>query len=183
MDSLDEAILADLVARIGRNADRGAFARIFQHFAPRLKAYLARLGADPSQAEEVLQEVMLSVWRRAGQFDPALASVSTWIYTIARNKRIDRLRREKWPDWQRDDPAFIPESVDAADVLHEIAENGARLRVAMGRLPVEQAALLEMAYFQDKSHRSIADETNLPLGTVKSRIRLALGRLRDALKD
>lgn len=131
----------------------------------------------------MIQEVMLVVWRRSSSFDAKLASVATWIYTIARNKRIDRLRREKWVDWQQDDPAFMPEDAQAADTIHETAEDGARLRGAIKSLPVEQAALLEMAYFQDKSHRAIADETKLPLGTVKSRIRLALNRLRDALKE
>jgi RNA polymerase sigma-70 factor (ECF subfamily) len=183
MDLQDDSSLADLVGRIARDGDRLAFAQLFSFFAPRLKSFLLRQGADAPAAEELIQEVMLAVWRRAASFDPSLASVSTWIYTIARNKRIDAIRREKWPDWRRDDEAYVPELSDSAEVLHEAAQAGARLRIAIRTLPVEQAVLLEMAYFQDKSHRAIADETKLPLGTVKSRIRLALARLREALKE
>ena len=171
-----------LITRVARHQDRAAFAALFDHFAPRVKAYLMRLGTDDGAAEELAQEVMLAVWRRAASFNPALASASTWIFTIARNKRIDRLRRERRPEIDPDDPALVPDPAVGADIALDHAETGDRLRAAIDSLPAEQARLLVMAYFEDKSHRAIAVETRLPLGTVKSRIRLALGRLRAALE-
>jgi RNA polymerase sigma factor (sigma-70 family) len=174
--------LDELIARVARHQDRAAFAALFDHFAPRVKAYLMRLGADDGGAEELAQEVLLAVWRRAASFNPALASVGTWVFTIARNKRIDRLRRERRPELDPDDPALVPDPAVGADVALDHAQTGGRLRAAIGSLPEEQAQLLRMAYFEDKSHRAIAAETRLPLGTVKSRIRLALIRLRAALE-
>jgi RNA polymerase sigma-70 factor (ECF subfamily) len=178
----DDLGLPALLDRVARLQDRTAFATLFNHFAPRLKGYLMRLGSDDGTAEEVVQEVMLTVWRRAASFDPALASIGTWVFTIARNRRIDRLRRERRPEALADDPSFVPDPVDGADVAFEAAETGERLRIAMATLPPEQSDLLKMAYYQDKSHREIAEETRLPLGTVKSRIRLALIRLRASIQ-
>ncbi len=177
-----ERPFVDLIRRIAGERDRDAFVALFGHFAPRVKAYLLRLGADDASAEELVQEVMLAVWRRAASFNPALAAVSTWVFTIARNKRIDRLRRERHPELDPDDPALAPDPVIGADSAVEIAQIGVRLRGALATLPDEQRSLLEMAFFEDKSHRAIAAETRLPLGTVKSRIRLALARLRVALE-
>ena len=178
-----ERPFAALIVRIARHQDRAAFGLLFGHFAPRVKAYLMRLGADDGTAEELTQEVMLVIWRRAASFNPALAGVGTWVFTIARNKRIDRLRRERRPEMDPHDPALVPDPVESADAQLEAVETGDRLRDAIHTLPPEQADLLRMAYFEDKSHRAIADETRLPLGTVKSRIRLALGRLRAALEQ
>lgn len=181
--SHDEARLPALLSLVARQQDRAAFAELFGYFAPRLKSYLMRLGSDEGLAEEVVQEVMITVWRRAGSFDPALAGVSTWVFTIARNRRIDRLRREKRPEAIATDPAFVPEPAEAADVVIETAQLGDRLRQAIAGLPPEQSDLLKMAYYQDKSHSAIAAETRLPLGTVKSRIRLALMRLRQSIGE
>lgn len=171
--------LADLVARIAATQDRQAFALLFRHFAPRIKAYVMRVGADSASAEEIMQEVMLSIWHRAHQFDPSIAAVSTWVFTIARNKRIDAFRRERFLNAVIE----IPATVDSADLAFEAAENGERLQAALRALPPKQSVLLEMAYFQNKSHHVIAHEMKLPLGTVKSRIRLGLSKLRAALKD
>ncbi len=178
-----ERRLVDLIGRIARHRERAAFVALFDHFAPRIKAYLARLGCDDASAEELTQEVMLAVWRRAASFNPGLAAVSTWVFTIARNKRIDRLRRERRPEIEPDDPALVPEPEAPADVALEAAQAGGRLRAAIAGLPDEQQQLVLMAFFEDKSHRAIAAETRLPLGTVKSRIRLALIRLRGALES
>jgi RNA polymerase sigma factor (sigma-70 family) len=177
------AALADLVRAIAAERDRAAFVQVFEHFAPRVKGYLMRLGVDASVAEELMQDVMLTVWRRADTFDPRLASVGTWLFTIARNKRIDALRRGRRPEWSPDDPALTPDPVDGADVAYDLVQSGARLRAAVDNLSDDQSKLLLMAYYQDKSHSEIAAETGVPLGTVKSRIRLALARLRDAMKD
>jgi RNA polymerase sigma-70 factor (ECF subfamily) len=173
----------DLMAAIAERRDRDAFAQLYAHFTPRLKAYLMRQGTDDGLAEEVAQEAMLTVWHRAGSFDPAKAGVSTWIFTIARNKRIDRLRRERFPEVDPNDPALVPLSPALADSELVRVQDEVRLRQALRALPPEQAELLNLAFFQDKSHSTIADQCSLPLGTVKSRIRLALQRLRNDLKD
>jgi len=174
--SLD-AQIRDLGA-VARAQDRAAFARLFAHFAPRVKAYLLRLGAERAQAEDLMQEVMLAVWRKAPAYDPKLASPSTWIFAIARNRRIDALRRDKRAALDPDDPGLLPE----AELLPDrILDNGAwerRLAGAIAGLPPEQAQMLRLAYFEDRSHGDIAAHLGLPLGTVKSRLRLAIARLR-----
>jgi RNA polymerase sigma-70 factor (ECF subfamily) len=173
--------LAELVRRIAAEADRAAFAELFGLLAPRVKGFLVRLGCDGATAEEIAQDVMLTVWHRAGQFDRSQAAVTTWVFTIARNRRIDRLRRDRWIEPERDDPHFFEGSVESAETDVEIAERQARLHQAIADLPEEQAQLIYMAYFQDKAHSGIATERNLPLGTVKSRLRLAMLRLKKAL--
>ena len=179
----DADALAALVEAIARRRDRQAFARLFDHLMPRLKAYAMRLGADGPTAEEVAQEVMLLVWRKAETFEPARASVTTWVFTIARNKRIDFLRRARRPELDPNDPALVPDAPVAADDAVNRQDSEQRLRTAIGTLPPAQADLLVMAYFEDRSHRHIAAATRLPLGTVKSRIRLALERLRKSFED
>jgi len=173
--------LAFWLGRVAEFRDRTAFALLFGHFAPRLKGYLVRLGCEVGTAEELMQDVMLTVWRRAESFDAAQAGVSTWIYTIARNRRIDRLRSERHPTIDPDDPLLVPDAAETALQGIETAEREHSLRSAIGRLPKEQAELLQMAFFEDRPHSGIAAATQLPLGTVKSRIRLALARLRREL--
>lgn len=180
---LDAAELTGLVQAVARDRDRAAFAALFSHFAPRLKTYVMRLGASAATADELVQETMLTLWRRADSFDPRQANASTWIFTIARNKRIDALRRENRPELDPSDPAFTPAPVPAADEAMAASESEQMLRQAITQLPQEQADLLRICYYGDKSHRQIALELGLPLGTVKSRLRLALGRLRLVLKD
>ena len=177
----DRAQLADWLDAVARDQDRDAFARLFDHFAPRVKGYVIRLGADHAAAEEVVQDVMLTVWRKAHLFDRRQASVSTWLFTIARNRRIDLIRRAKRADLDPDDPHFAPDPEPAPDETLEATQAEARLHDAIMDLPAEQVELLQMAFFRGLSHRAIADETGIPLGTVKSRLRLAFGRLRTAL--
>lgn len=175
--------LEEMIQAIARDRSRPAFAGLFEYFAPRLKSYVMRLGADERAAEEVVQETMLMVWRKAGGFDPRRAAASTWIFTIARNKRIDRIRREKRPEIDPSDPVLAGESPEPADLPLQRRQHGDRLHAAISALPKEQAALVRLAFFNDMSHRDIASERSLPLGTVKSRIRLALLRLRRELED
>ncbi|WP_209781244.1 sigma-70 family RNA polymerase sigma factor [Azospirillum agricola] len=175
--------LEDLLVAVGREQDRLAFGALFGHFAPRLKTYLRRLGCESGAAEELVQEVMLLVWRRAETYDPAQASASTWVFTIARNKRVDSLRREQRPEIDPSDPALVPEADEPADRRVEARQSNDRLRAALKDLPPEQAELLRMAYFEDKPHSVISAEHGIPLGTVKSRLRLAMDRLRKALRD
>lgn len=179
---LEAAELTGLVQAVARDRDRVAFAALFTHFAPRLKTYVMRLGASAATADELVQDTMLTLWRRADSFDPRQANASTWIFTIARNKRIDALRRENRPELDPNDPAFAAAPLPAADEAMAASESEQVLRQAIGQLPQEQAELLRICYYGDKSHRQIALELGLPLGTVKSRLRLALGRLRLALK-
>lgn len=137
-----------------------------------------RLGLESHSAEELTQEVMLTLWHRAETFDPKQASAATWIFAIARNRRIDSLRRQRHPELDPDDPALVPPPTETAEQLMEMAQDNARLHEALKELPGEQSELLKMAFFEDKTHMEIADSCNLPLGTVKSRLRLALARLR-----
>jgi RNA polymerase sigma factor (sigma-70 family) len=173
----------ELIGRIARKADRAAFAELFRLFAPRLKSYLMRQGCDFSLAEELMQETMVMVWRRAASFDSSRAAATTWLFTIARNKRIDALRHQYRPAIDLADPALVPDPAPSADEPVLANERGRRLADALAALPTEQAALIRLAYFDDRAHSDIAAETSLPLGTVKSRLRLALVKLRRALEE
>ena len=170
----------DHMIRIRDRQDQAAFAELFAHFAPRVKGFLIKSGADASLAEEVAQEVMATCWHKANMFDPARASVATWIFTIARNRKIDVLRKQRRPE--PEDLGWGPEhEPEQADVL-ALQQESALLGEAIAALPAAQRELIEKAYFGDLSHSEIADQTGLPLGTIKSRIRLALERLRHAMK-
>lgn len=160
--------------------DKEAFAAIFSHFAPRVKGFLMKSGAAADLAEECAQDVMVTLWNKAHLFDPSRASVATWIFTIARNRRIDILRKENRPE--PEDLPWGPEAEpDQADVL-ALQQESSRLKAAIQALPDAQRDLIQKAYFGDLSHREIAVQTGLPLGTIKSRIRLALDRLRHVMK-
>ena len=173
----------DLIERIARVADREAFAELFRRFAPRIKSYLKRLGCETGQAEELTQETMVMVWRRAAMFDRHRASASTWLFTIARNKRIDALRRERRPEIDPTDPALVPDPAPSAEEPLLLRQRTGRLAAALAELPREQAELIQMAYFDEHSQSAIAEARRLPLGTVKSRLRLALSRLRRSLEE
>ena len=168
------------VARIRDAQDETAFARLFAHFAPRVKAFLMRSGADSTLAEECTQEVMAALWQKAHMFDPSRASVATWIFTIARNRKIDALRKQRRPE-PEDLPWGQEPEPDQADVL-ALQQESDQLGDAIAALPEKQRVLIEKAYFGGLSHSEIAEQTGLPLGTIKSRIRLALDRLRHAMK-
>ena len=169
-----------LVERVRVAQDRVAFSQLFRHFAPRVKAFLMKSGANESLAEECMQDVMATLWTKAHMFDPSRASVSTWVFTIARNRKIDLLRRQRRPE--PEDLAWGPEAEpDQHDVL-ALQQESKKLAEAISALPEKQRELIERAYFGDLSHSEIAEETGLPLGTIKSRLRLALERLRHAMK-
>ncbi|MEM7446108.1 MAG: sigma-70 family RNA polymerase sigma factor [Pseudomonadota bacterium] len=174
--------LDDLLVAVA-GGDRSAFVELFDHFAPRVKSYLIRLGCDMSAAEEIGQEVMVTVWRRAETFDRRQASASTWMFTIARNKRIDMVRRERRPELDPTDPAMMPEPEITGEKAVQKRQETQTVVRAIAELPDEQKTLLQMAYYEDKPHSVIAAETGLPLGTVKSRLRLALNRLRKIVKE
>ena len=172
-----------LIAAVAARRDRAAFAALFRQFAPRVKTFMLRGGANAAQAEELAQETLLTVWRKADRFDASRATGAAWIFTIARNLRVDRLRRE-WRDTPGD--GEVPEVADetvAADVALSGTERDARVRAAMRQLSAEQTKVVELSFFQEMPHAEIARALGLPLGTVKSRIRLAMSRLRDLLED
>ncbi len=172
------ADFAALVERIASHADRAAFTRVFAYYAPRVKGYLLRLGLGPAESEEICQDVMVAVWRKAASFDRRQASVATWIFRIARNRRIDAFRREQRSTLDPNDPAFQPAPDVAPDSATEIVQREAQLRAAMAELPREQRDLVLIAFYEDLSHSQVAERTGLPLGTVKSRLRLAFAKLR-----
>ena len=172
-----------MLVRVGRDRDKAAFAALFEYFAPRIKSFLLRLGTDMTLCEEIAQEAMIMVWRRAETYNPSQSGASTWIFTIARNKRIDRLRRENRPLPDLADPAFAPEPVETGEKTIFRQQEEQKIRHALKNLPEEQAKMIFSAYYEEKSHREIADESGVPLGTVKSRIRLALNRLRAHLDE
>jgi RNA polymerase sigma-70 factor (ECF subfamily) len=137
-------------------------------------------GASESLAEECTQEVMATLWRKAHLFDPARASVATWIFTIARNRKIDALRKQRRPE--PEDLTWGPEAEPDQEDVMTLQQESERLTQALDQLPEKQRDLIRKAYFGDLSHSEIAEQTGLPLGTIKSRIRLALEKLRHELK-
>jgi RNA polymerase sigma-70 factor (ECF subfamily) len=169
-----------LILAIARDRDRDSFAALFLYFAPRVKSYLLRLGAPVSLADELAQETLLMVWRKADRFDPARAGAATWIFTIARNLRIDQLRRGILPpgDYYLED---VPVASPSDDYL--ACERDEKVGEALGELPPDQAEVIRLSFFEEKPHPEIASQLGIPLGTVKSRVRLAMNRLRAALED
>ncbi|MEL6415057.1 MAG: sigma-70 family RNA polymerase sigma factor [Pseudomonadota bacterium] len=181
-DPSERERLANCVEQIASARSRPAFAEVFEYFAPRLKSYLMRLGSDASGAEEIMQEVMLNVWRKAEQYDRRQASVSTWIFRIARNRRIDSLRRSNKPELDAEDPMLKPAAAEQPDITVNRSQIELKVREVIETLPEEQLVLLKAAFYEGLSHSEIAKTYGLPLGTVKSRIRLAFMRLRGSLE-
>lgn len=170
-----------LLAAVARQ-DRDAFAQLFRLYAPKLKAQLVAKGAPRAAADELVQEVFLAIWRKAAQFDAARGSAAAWIFALGRNAFIDRIRRESRPEVDPHDPLFVPaEEPEQADRLMVAAQERTALLGALAELPQEQRDVMQRAYFAGRSLAEIASETRLPLGTVKTRARLALVRLRERL--
>jgi RNA polymerase sigma-70 factor (ECF subfamily) len=175
--------LIRLLNAVAQAQDRKAFAQLFVYFAPRVKGFLIRTGLAEPVAEEVTQEVMIAVWRKASYFDPSRAGASTWVFTIARNQRIDRLRRAR--SRTADpllDPGDEPDSPPSGEDIVIMAEREEEVRKALATLSNEQATIVRLSFFSETPHAEIAQELGIPLGTVKSRVRLALNRLRALLE-
>jgi RNA polymerase sigma-70 factor (ECF subfamily) len=172
----DTPSLNDLVLRIASHQDRQAFSELFDATSSRLKAYAMRCGANDSDAEEIVQESLLTVWRKAPQFNPATASAITWLYTIVRNKRIDLARKGKNHQIVSDDLYPEPTSQPLESNV-ESDLNGKLIRTLLSNLPDEQRQIVYMVYFEGKTHTEISGELDLPLGTIKSRLRLAMKKL------
>lgn len=179
--SSSQAELVRLLVLVGRDRKVEAFETLFRYYAPRVRSFMAIKTKDRQSAEELMQETMVAVWNKAAQFDPARGNVSAWIFTIARNIRIDSYRRKR-PVIDVEDPAFVQDDAPAADYELEQLQDANLLRQAMETLPAEQLDVLKRAFFDDVSHSVIARDLGLPLGTVKSRIRLAFEKLRSTLE-
>ena len=172
-----------LLLAIAERRDRAAFMALFRLYAPKIRAYILRLGAGAAQADDLIQDVMLTIWNRAAQFDPKRAAASTWIFTIARNRRIDVVRRERRYEYDSDDAMLVEDQTPDSFQAVSARQTEARIAQAMAQLPQEQRAVMQLAFFDDKAHGAIAEELKLPLGTVKSRIRLAMDKLRALLGE
>jgi RNA polymerase sigma factor (sigma-70 family) len=183
MDKKQHKHFAALASAVATSRDRTAFTELFDHFAPRINSYLRRMALEPGQAEELTQEVMMVLWHKAELFDPAKSSLGTWLFRVARNRRIDLVRRDKSGLLDPDDPVFQPDEPESADAILEAEQRDERVREALKDLPAEQLELVRKAFYLGQSHSQIAEETGLPLGTVKSRIRLAFTRMRAALES
>lgn len=178
-DNVDDQMTL-LLLQVGRAQDVEAFEALFRHFGPRIKSYMAKV--DRNRAEELMQETMMSVWRKASLFDATRGVAASWIFTIARNHRIDALRRDRRAEIDPDDPALVPETPMAADQALDISQNARLMREAMASLPSEQLQVLELSFYQEQSQSEIATRLALPLGTVKSRMRLGFAKLRAVLE-
>ena len=174
---------AQWVEAIALHQDRQAFIGLFEHFAPRVKGYLISGGATSEQVDEIVQEVMLIVWRRAGSYRPERAAVSTWVFTIARNRRIDRIRRSRRAELAPEDTLLHPTSEPAPDDATADRQRAIRLREALQTLPDEQAEIVRRAWLEGTPQAKVAQQLSLPVGTVKSRLRLAMSRLRAVLEE
>lgn len=173
-------IWVDCLTKVAISQDKAAFSKLFEHFAPRVKSFLMKSGATEGMAEECVQETMVTVWHKSKMFDPTRANASTWIFTIARNKRIDAIRKRNRPE--PDELSWnVEQEPDAADIIALDQENQV-LAKAIENLPEKQMELVKRAFYGDLSHKEIAQETGLPLGTIKSRLRLALEKLRHELQ-
>ncbi|WP_108682554.1 sigma-70 family RNA polymerase sigma factor [Methyloceanibacter sp. wino2] len=178
-DNLDDRTL---VVRVAQHRDREAFQRLFLHFGPRIKGLMIRSGSDADTAEDLAQEVMLTLWRKAGLYAPERGTVSAWVFTIARNVRIDRLRRQSSRPYE-DIADLQLEAPDASgEEETEMRQRERLVGQALADLPPEQRRVVELSFVEDMPQAEIATTLGLPLGTVKSRMRLAYGKLRERLE-
>jgi len=168
----------ELVRCVQATQDKQAFTKLYHHYAPRIYSFLVKNKAASEEAEEIAQEALMTLWQKSHLFDPEKSSLSTWLFRVARNKRIDRLRRKILSDSDKKDPSLFPEAEKAADQKIESIQWEAKMRAAIKSLPPEQSLLIKMAFFEGKTHSQISNELSLSLGTVKSRIRLAFSKLR-----
>ncbi len=174
----------EMSARLVAVAERGdpvAFASLFRHFGPRIRAYLLRAGGDAGRVDDVLQETFAAVWNRAALYDRSRASAATWIFAIARNRRIDAFRRDRRPEFDPHDPALHPDPLPGGEEALAASERAAAVRSALATLSEEQRTVLWLSFYEGESYPAIAIRLGIPLGTVKSRARLAFGRLRSEL--
>ncbi|MGB0282905.1 MAG: sigma-70 family RNA polymerase sigma factor [Neptuniibacter sp.] len=171
---------SDLLQELSENKDKKIYIQLFKHFAPKVKAYIIRLGLVETTAEELMQETMLAVWRKSHMYNRSKAAASTWIFTLARNQSIDWMRKQKYPEYSLD------EWIEEPDERNHEGENlvtSDRMEKAISKLPENQAQVLYMSFFEGRSHSDISERLGIPLGSVKSRIRLASEKLKMMWRD
>ena len=178
MTATESDAFADLVEKVARSGDQAAFTELFDFFAPRIKTLLLRLQPDAGLAEEIAQETMAVLWQKAALFDRRKSSVATWLYRIARNRYIDSRRRARGIEVEIDDTVLVVDDATDPDRTLDANRRSERVQIALAALPGEQSDIIRLSFFEDLSHAEIAERTGLPLGTVKSRVRLAFTRLR-----
>jgi RNA polymerase sigma-70 factor, ECF subfamily len=178
----EDQVSRRLIQSVAKNLDRKAFADLFDAFAPRLKSFMIKKGASPEVAEDLVQETMISVWRKAGLYDAEKGSALTWIFTIARNLRIDRIRKESTLPLSELGDYDAPSEELSGDEIVNRKQEATQVANALANIPAEQKQVLMLAFVEDISQSEIASRLNLPLGTVKSRMRLAYARLRKSLE-
>ena len=177
-----EALFRSLITRVAQNRDRQAFAQLFDHFAPRLKSFMMRKNTSAELAEDLVQEAMIAVWTKAAMYEPSKGSVTTWVFTIARNLRIDRIRRDvHMPTTELGDYEEPSEAPEGEELLGRKQEDGLVAR-ALQSIPEEQRQILVLSFVEEIPQSEIATRLSIPLGTVKSRMRLAYGHLRRILE-
>jgi RNA polymerase sigma-70 factor (ECF subfamily) len=177
-------MMSDLLSRIARDRSDEAFRKLFDEYGPRIRSYMIRGGADPATAEELAQETLLTVWNKAGLYSPEKGSPVAWIFTIARNLRIDRLRRQTaWQELTDEQSETLASDEMAPDEATSLNQRRTRVQAVLATLPPDQLEVVTLAFIDGLSHSDIAERLTLPLGTVKSRIRLAYQKVRTALED
>lgn len=172
-----------LMVRVAQTRDRTAFKILFGHYAPRLKSHLMTLGLDAEKAEDLTQETLVTVWRKAALFDPKKARLSTWMFRVARNKFIDHTRRRKYPELDADKHLKDMAAPETTDTPVMERQSAAKVMKALETLKPTQREVIQLSFYEELSHSQIAERLDLPLGTVKSRIRIAFGALRKELGE
>ncbi len=180
---LAPALMIELMTAVATKRDRNAFMKLFDYYAPRVKSFLMSLRASDSIAEDLTQEVLYTVWSKAELFQSQRGSVNAWVFTIARNRYVDQIRRSRKPAIDPEEYALMSEAPAEADELIERQQNVEKLRAGLSELPPEQEEVVRMCFLEGKTQREISDELGIPLGTVKSRSRLAFSRLRSILGE
>ena len=179
----DDDRLARWLSSVAVNRDKTSFGYLFDYLAPKIKGFLRKNGTSEVVLDDLTQEVMIKIWRYAKHFDQKKGKVTTWVFTIARNARIDLIRKENRPEPDINDPVLVNKPPRASDDILFAKQTSTRISEAINELPHEQQQILKYAFFEEKSHAEIAAYTGLPLGTVKSRIRLAFQRLKKTLME
>ena len=177
---MNKSELKDLMVKITVNRDEIAFSNLFDFLAPKIKAYYLQNGLISENAEELTQEVMSIIWSKSDKFNPSKSALTTWVYTIARNKKIDFLRKNSKIKYNDDD---IREFLYEKNETDTIEENEIEDQVSKinSQLDINQKKIIKMNFFENKSHKKIAEELEIPLGTVKSRIRHILIKMQRLL--
>jgi len=181
MTPVQSKVWSAMLSEMAITKDKSLYIQLYQHFAPKVKAYIIRLGVMEATAEELMQEVMLNMWRKSHLFQSNKSAASTWLFTLARNQSIDWMRKQKYPEYSLDDMQERSEEISDADTGEQTVQSE-RIAQAIGQLPESQAQVVYMSFFEGRSHSEIADRLMIPLGSVKSRIRLAAEKLKLTLR-